>query len=135
MSFRTHIFAGSALGLATLAMLGCRGNGMFTGGQQPPVYRVVTGGTAHQGRQYIVKYGCGKCHTIPGIGGAHGVVGPPLNAIAARSYIAGNFPNNPDMMVHWIMDPPAMKPATAMPDLNISELQARDIAAYLYTLR
>lgn len=83
----------------------------------------------------MVRYKCGSCHTVPGIGGANGVFGPPLMAMGRRSYIAGNFPNSPDNMVHWIMNPKSMKPATAMPDLNLSEQQARDVAAYLYTLQ
>jgi cytochrome c1 len=33
------------------------------------------------------------------------------------------------------MDAPKMKPRTAMPDLGLSEQQARDVAAYLYTLQ
>ncbi len=83
----------------------------------------------------MVAYGCGKCHTVPGIHGANGVVGPPLNKIGQRSYIAGNFPNTPQNLEHWVIDPQSMKPKTAMPPLGLSQTQARDVAAYLYTLR
>lgn len=96
---------------------------------------VATGGVPKLGRENIAKYHCGACHTIPGISGAHGVFGPPLTAIGRRTYIAGEFPNAPDTLVHWIMAPTSMKPGTAMPDLNIPEQQARNIAAYLYTLQ
>ena len=108
---------------------GCRG------GQATHPYPVATGGSADQGRATIVAYGCGKCHTIPGIRSANGVFGPPLVSLARRSYIAGNFPNTPDNLMHWVMSPQAMKPKTAMPELGLSEQQARDVAAYLYTLR
>ncbi len=83
----------------------------------------------------MVTYGCGKCHNVPGIHGADGVVGPPLVALSRRTYIAGNFPNTPENLVHWVMAPQSMKPKTAMPELGLTEPQARDVAAYLYTLR
>ncbi len=83
----------------------------------------------------MVTYGCGKCHNVPGIHGANGVVGPPLVALSRRTYIAGNFPNTPENLVHWVMAPQSMKPKTAMPELGLTEPQARDVAAYLYTLR
>jgi cytochrome c1 len=114
---------------AAAALSGC------TGGQQVPPYTVSTGGHSARGEQVIARVGCGKCHTIPGIDGANGVVGPPLNFMARRSTIAGNFPNDPHHLVQWVMDAPKMKPRTAMPDLGLSEQQARDVAAYLYTLQ
>jgi cytochrome c len=91
--------------------------------------------SADRGRTTIEVYGCGKCHTIPGIRGANGVVGPPLQRVARRTYIGGNFPNTPDTLTHWIMAPQAMKRKTAMPSLGLSEPQARDVAAYLETLQ
>jgi cytochrome c1 len=62
-------------------------------------------------------------------------VGPPLNFMARRTTLAGNFPNDPHHLVQWVMNPEEMKPRTAMPDLGLSEQQARDVAAYLYTLQ
>ncbi|MFC4859441.1 c-type cytochrome, partial [Actinophytocola glycyrrhizae] len=79
-------------------------------------------------------YGCGSCHTVPGVDGADGLVGPPLTRFGARSYIAGALPNTGDNLQHWIRDPQEVEPGTAMPDLDVSELEARDIAAYLLTL-
>lgn len=94
-----------------------------------------TNGSAARGKNTMLAYGCGKCHTIPGIRHANGVVGPPLVWLARRTYIAGNFANTPDNLVHWVMNPPSMKPRTAMPQLGLTEPQARDVAAYLYTLK
>lgn len=105
------------------------------GGRTVQSYPVSTGGYAPRGQQIMIQRDCGECHTIPGIRNANGVFGPPLMSFARRSYIAGNFPNAPDTLVRWIMSPTSMKPATAMPDLGLSEQQARDVAAYLYTLR
>ncbi len=92
-------------------------------------------GDARRGKQLIEGIGCGACHVIGGIRSARGEVGPPLTGMARRSFIAGELPNNPANMVRWIQDPQAVEPNTAMPNLGIDERAARDIAAYLYTLR
>jgi cytochrome c2 len=96
---------------------------------------MVEGGDAYRGAQAIQRNGCHSCHRIPGIRGTNAYVGPPLNAWSARRYIAGNLENNPENLISWIMNPQAIEPGTAMPDMNIDEQQARDIAAYLYTLQ
>ena len=62
-------------------------------------------------------------------------MGPPLAGIASRAYIAGVLPNEPDNMLRWLLDPRAVDSLTAMPATGLSESQARDVAAYLYTLR
>ena len=87
------------------------------------------------GAELIRHHGCGSCHRIPGIAGAHGQVGPPLTRIARRAYLGGVLPNQPESMVLWLLNPPAAAPGSAMPVLGLSEAEARAIAAYLYTLR
>ena len=67
--------------------------------------------------------------------GSYPQVGPPLSGMARRTLIAGRLPNTPDNLVHWIMDPKSVHPRTAMPDMAVSEAQARDIVAYLWQLR
>jgi cytochrome c len=94
-----------------------------------------TGGDAERGKQAIRQNACPTCHVIPGISEAKGLVGPPLDRFAERVYVGGVVPNTPDNLVAWIMDPPSIDPLTAMPASGISEAEARDIAAYLYTLR
>ena len=94
----------------------------------------MTGGDPRIGRDIIARVGCGACHTIPGVAGANGLVGPPLTGIASRSYIGGVMPNTPENMMKWVLDPQAHSPKTAMPKLGLSDQEARDIAAYLYTL-
>jgi cytochrome c1 len=88
-----------------------------------------------RGRAQIQRYGCGACHEIPGVDGATGLVGPPLGTIADRMYLAGQLPNNADNMIRWIREPQKVESGTNMPNLNVSEREARDITAYLYTLR
>ena len=95
----------------------------------------MTGGDPARGPAIMRKYGCQSCHTIPGVIGADGIVGPPLAGIASRSYIGGVLPNAPANMLRWIQDPKAVDPLTAMPNTGVTPSDARHIAAYLYTLR
>ena len=86
------------------------------------------------GKLLLRQFGCGSCHEIPGVAAARGKVGPPLAGVATRVYIAGVLPNTPENLVRWLRDPPAVSPQSAMPDLGVTERDARDIAAYLATL-
>ncbi|HEX5513314.1 MAG TPA: c-type cytochrome [Gammaproteobacteria bacterium] len=94
----------------------------------------LTGGNPQRGPELLIQYGCAGCHTIPGVRGATGQVGPPLEGIAGRVYIAGVLPNTPDNLRRWIENPPAINPKTAMPVTGAAGDNARDIVAYLYTL-
>ena len=96
---------------------------------------VTTGGDAKRGAAAIGRYGCGTCHVIPGVSGAVGKVGPPLTGIGARVYLAGELQNTPDNMMRWIQNPQGVNPKTLMPNVGVTEQDARDIAGYLYTLR
>jgi cytochrome c2 len=95
----------------------------------------VPGGDPERGQQAFAEFGCQSCHSIPGVDEADALVGPPLNGWADRSFIAGQFPNEPENLIRWIMEPQEMIPGTAMPDMGVPEQTARDMAAYLYTLR
>lgn len=93
------------------------------------------GGDVHRGAALIAQYQCGSCHEIPGIAGADGNVGPPLRRVGTRAFIAGFIQNTPDNMAYWIEDPQKMLPGNAMPRIGISPNDARDITAFLYTLK
>ncbi len=114
---------------ALLALAGCKG------GRSLRSYGVAIQGNPQQGKELIQTFGCGACHIIPGVPGARGLVGPPLNLFADRTMVGGVVPNTPENLVHWVENPPSIDPKTAMPDLGVSQSQAQDIAAYLYTLR
>jgi cytochrome c len=95
----------------------------------------LTGGDPGRGKASIRKYGCDTCHTIPGIETARGLVGPSLAQVASRVYLAGRLTNTPGNMIRWIQHPQQVDPGQVMPEMGVSEREARDIAAYLYTLR
>ena len=95
----------------------------------------LAGGDAERGRAVIKQYGCNTCHTIAGVRGANGLVGPPLTGIADRMYIGGVARNTPANMVSWIENPKQFDSKTAMPDVGVTHRDAVDIASYLYTLR
>ncbi len=97
--------------------------------------RAMTGGDPRRGRALVRTYGCGTCHEIPGVRGATGSVGPPLTAIANRSYLAGRLENTPANLIRWIRTPRQLSPGTAMPEMGVTEPDAKDLAAYLETLR
>lgn len=112
--------------IAVLALLaaGC--------GDGPTSGAVVEGADAERGAELIEEYGCGSCHTIGGIEGADANVGPPLTDFRENRNLAGQIPNTPENAVRWIMDPQEIEPDTIMPDLGVSEAEARDIVGYLY---
>lgn len=95
----------------------------------------VIGGNVEQGKALILANGCGSCHRIPGIEGADADVGPPLTRVGRRIYIAGMLRNTPDALIAWLRYPQNVVPGNAMPNMGLSDQEARDIAAYLYTLR
>ncbi len=96
--------------------------------------QMVPGGDPQKAPQEIRAYGCDTCHTIPGVPGAVGTVGPNLGGIGSQSFLAGQLSNTPDNLILWIQHPQEVKPGVAMPDMGVSTANARDIAAYLYSL-
>lgn len=128
MSRARSIAAAGAM-LAIVFWTGCRA------GTTTRTFAVYTGGNPEHGKNLIGSYRCGACHTIPGVPRADGVVGPPLTFFARRTMIAGELPNSTENLVRWIRSPKSVEPGTAMPTLGLSEQEARDVAAYLYTLR
>lgn len=100
----------------------------------PPAWPAF-GGDAGRGATTVTQAGCGACHEIPGVPQATGLVGPPLTHFARRTMIAGLLPNTPGNLILWIRDPQGVVPGNAMPDESLSDGEARDVAAYLYTLR
>jgi cytochrome c len=97
--------------------------------------RALTGGDPRRGQTALRAYGCGSCHRIPGVRGASASVATPLDRMGQRQVLAGMLPNTADNLMHWVRHPQAVVPGNAMPELNVSDGDARDMAAYLYTLQ
>ena len=127
-SRRTLLVAVACLNL--IFVVGCGNNR-----EKERIAQITTGGDFERGATAITHYGCGSCHTIPGISGAVGLAGPPLSGIASRIYLAGVMQNTPPNMVRWIRNPKAVDEKTVMPNLGVTAQDARDIAGYLYTLK
>jgi cytochrome c1 len=118
----------AARALLVLALIACRGGGTDRS------YPVATGGDRTRGLATIQRTGCGACHDIPGVRGLHGRLAPSLADFAHRAVIGGVLPNSPANLTRWLIDPPKISPRTAMPALGLTDQEARDVAAYLYTL-
>lgn len=124
--------AAPALSLAFIAILaGCDAGA--TGRQRAAA--AESGGNPQSGKAAVSKYGCGSCHTIPGVAGANGRVGPSLAGIADQLYVAGQLANTPVNLMQWIRHPKSINEKTLMPELGVTPDDAKDIAALLYTLK
>jgi len=79
----------------------------------------------------MIQYGCPTCHVIPHVPGAIGKVGPSLDDLPQRSYLAGTLQNSPQNLRNWIRHPQQIHPGTAMPEMGVTEQDAARIAAFL----
>lgn len=78
--------------------------------------------------------GCGTCHTLPGVSSGTFPGAPNLNNVTLRPTLAGEaIQASPENMKRWIMDPPAMKERAAMPKLQLTDQEAQDLTAFLYS--
>ena len=100
-----------------------------------PSLHPLPDGDATRGSVLLRQYGCGTCHRIPGVEGAAGTVGPSLDRLGRRVYVAGVIPNSPQELARWIRTPEGVKPGTGMPNAGVTEPDAKDMVAYLYRLR
>jgi cytochrome c len=125
---RARVLVAAGVLLAASASTALAGCGQDTSRLPPPQ---LANADPKRGAQLIGAYGCGSCHTVAGVTGADGLVGPPLTDFARRSYIAGELANNPENLQRWLRNPQAVEPGVAMPDLGVTDVDARDIAAYL----
>ena len=114
------------IGAALLALAGCNYNS-----PTPPPNHEVSAEIRQAVPEHMIHYGCPTCHVIPGVPGAVGKVGPSLDGLSQRSYLAGNLPNTPENLQRWIMHPQHFEPGTAMPEMNVSSQDASQFAAFL----
>ncbi|MCC6829753.1 MAG: c-type cytochrome [Thermoleophilia bacterium] len=91
----------------------------------------IPGADPSRAQEVSDTYGCGACHTIGGLRDASGRVGPELTGGDGHRAIAGRLPRTPGNLQRWIRTPQEIAPGSLMPDMGVTERDARDIAAYL----
>jgi cytochrome c oxidase subunit 2 len=102
--------------------------------QQAPAARVASP-LAARGEEVFFRHTCAACHAITGTT-ASGQVGPSLTQLGSRRTLAaGVLENNPENLARFLLDPQAVKPGIRMPDTQLSEPEARALAAYLESLK
>jgi cytochrome c len=122
-------------GLAVVALLAAVTAFSPLGPRDPqPAGLTVMRGDPDAGRVALARLGCSSCHAIDGVRAAGGQVGPSLNDLRSRRYVAGRLPNTAENLVRFIVDPRGVSPGTMMPDLDVTELEAWNMVAYLATL-
>jgi len=128
-----HLIWISTSAVIAATLLGTLTQAWLSANQTHDVASVITGGNPARAPELIRRYGCAGCHAIGGIAGGDGQVGGPLSDMRKRVYIGGVVTNSPENLVRWIVNPRQYSPRTAMPASGISEGEARDVAAFLYT--
>lgn len=118
-------------------LVACLAAALATGACAPhePSARADLPGDPERGRRLLSQYQCGACHTIPGVPASRGQVASSLQGFGQRSYIAGRMPNQPELLVRWIVHPQALVPGTTMPSMGVAPEDARHMATYLMELR
>lgn len=126
MAFWRTIMATTMLGVQALVLGACV--------DKAELPRPVVQADAAEGLKIINETGCAACHVIPGVDWPKGRSAGSLAGFAAQPMVAGRLPNQPDVLIRWLIDAPSLDPGTAMPPMPLTQDQARDVAAYLYTL-
>jgi cytochrome c oxidase subunit 2 len=93
------------------------------------------GGLALQG-QSVFQARCAICHSVRGLAGSQGSLGPDLTHVMSRRTIAaGTLPNNTGNLAAWISNSQSLKPGNDMPNEDLNGPQLHALLAYLQTLK
>jgi cytochrome c oxidase subunit 2 len=107
---------------------------VWVANQRRPPAPPAEGTPAAEGLSLFTAKGCGGCHTVTGV--SQGRLGPDLTHVAGRTTFAGaQFVNTSANLATWLRDPPAVKPGSKMPDLNLTDDEITNLVAYLETLQ
>ena len=119
--------ASRALVLACASLVACDG---------PPDRTPMLGdASAANGLRLVAVKGCVACHTFPDVKWPRGGLGPSLEDFGRQGLIAGRLPNQPGVLMQFVRDAPALVPGTAMPTIPMTDQEARDVTAYLLSLK
>jgi len=89
-----------------------------------------------QGQKLFLMKGCVGCHSLVAYNAPQGLLGPNLANVGARTYIAaGTLPNTDENLAHWIRVPQDVKHGVLMPNLGVTEDEAKALVAFLRTHR
>ncbi|MDX2191999.1 MAG: cytochrome c oxidase subunit II [Gemmatimonadales bacterium] len=83
-----------------------------------------------EGEKLFTNKGCIGCHSL---NAAKPVgIGPNLAGIGSRTYLAAGWLENTDAnLARWIREPQAVKEGVLMPNLGVTEPEAKALVAYL----
>lgn len=100
----------------------------------------IARGDATHGRAVMEAKGCPSCHVFTGVPALAGAakVDPGDKSVAAGLSLAPDLRYarerlHPDALLGWLTSPKQMKADTAMPELPLTPVEVRDLAAYLLT--
>ena len=89
-----------------------------------------------QGQNLFLLKGCVGCHSLVAYNAPKGLLGPNLANVGARTYIgAGTLKNTDENLTHWIRFPQDVKHGVLMPNLGVTEDEAKALVAFLRTHR
>jgi len=126
---------GSGARTLVVLVVACSSAGLAGCGDKSDPPRTLAGANPADGLAIIERVGCASCHAVPGVRWPAGATASSLENFGDSPLISGRLPNQPDTLVRFLRDAPSLDPQTAMPPMPLSEADARDVAAYLYTLR
>jgi cytochrome c oxidase subunit 2 len=107
----------------------------LTAQQQPALTPPASDAAATEGAQLFQNRGCAGCHTVTGTPAA-GKIGPNLTHFGSRHTVAAAiFDNTPANLRTWLKNPPAVKPGSLMPNLNLNDHELDVLVAYLQSLK
>jgi cbb3-type cytochrome oxidase cytochrome c subunit len=91
------------------------------------------GGNAAKGKEIVESVGCLACHSVGdqtkvrALRGSSYDIAPELTRVGSKV--------TPDWIYDWIRNPRHYNPTTKMPNLRLTEGEARDVTAYLSSLK
>jgi mono/diheme cytochrome c family protein len=91
------------------------------------------GGNATEGKKLFETVGCQDCHVAEGFTTVRDARGTSYDIAPELSRVGSK--DNPDWLFDWVKNPRHFNPETRMPNLRLPDPEARNIVAYLSTLK
>jgi cytochrome c2 len=105
--------------LGALLLVSCAGG---AGASQQETATAAAVVSAEHGRALFLDKGCVTCHVNSRVAGNTVVpVGPELTT----------YTRDAEFLRRWLADPPAVKPGTQMPNLQLSAAEIEDLIAFI----